>query len=140
MKIILAVDGSAHSRLAAQYVASHLGTFGNAPRVTAIHVDPPLMSRVASALGRDDVERYHAENAQAAFRDVHATFEPVSLAFDEVAIVGDPGEAIAKQARDGGYELVVMGSHGHGAFRNLLLGSVVTKVLGGCAVPVLVVR
>lgn len=139
MKILLAVDGSAHSRLAAEYVASHLSLFGEKASVTALNVDPPLMARVANALGRDDVERYHAENAQAAFHDPRATFAGSPLAYDEIAHVGDPGDEIVKTA-GGGYDLVVMGSHGQGAFRNLLLGSVVTKVLGGCKVPVLVVR
>jgi len=34
----------------------------------------------------------------------------------------------------------VMGSHGHGALANLTLGSVSTKVLARCGVPVLLVR
>ena len=33
-----------------------------------------------------------------------------------------------------------MGSHGVGALKNLVLGSVATKVLATCAVPVLLVR
>jgi nucleotide-binding universal stress UspA family protein len=37
-------------------------------------------------------------------------------------------------------DMVVMGSHGHGAFKKLVLGSVTTKVLAISKVPVLVVR
>ena len=33
-----------------------------------------------------------------------------------------------------------MGSHGHGALGNLIIGSVATKVLASCKVPVLLVR
>jgi nucleotide-binding universal stress UspA family protein len=33
-----------------------------------------------------------------------------------------------------------MGSHGAGALKNLVLGSVATKVLAQCTVPVLLVR
>jgi nucleotide-binding universal stress UspA family protein len=33
-----------------------------------------------------------------------------------------------------------MGSHGHGTLGNLILGSVATKVLANCEVPVLIVR
>ena len=50
------------------------------------------------------------------------------------------GAAIAKQADDGGFDLVVMGSHGHSAVVNLVMGSVVTQVLAHCKVPVLLVR
>jgi nucleotide-binding universal stress UspA family protein len=33
-----------------------------------------------------------------------------------------------------------MGSHGHGALTNLVMGSVATRVLAHCSVPVLLVR
>jgi len=47
---------------------------------------------------------------------------------------------IAKTATDGKFDLVVMGSHGHGALVNLVVGSVATEVLASCKVPVLIVR
>jgi len=36
--------------------------------------------------------------------------------------------------------LVLMGSHGHGEFANVVLGSVATQVLAACRTPVLLVR
>ena len=47
---------------------------------------------------------------------------------------------IAKLAEDGRFDMVVMGSHGHGAWANLVMGSVTTQVLANCKVPVLIVR
>ena len=38
------------------------------------------------------------------------------------------------------FDLVVMGSHGHGNIVNMVMGSVVNQVLGTCSVPVLIVR
>ena len=40
----------------------------------------------------------------------------------------------------GRFDLVVMGSRGHGSFVNLVLGSVATKVLSETQVPVLLIR
>ena len=54
--------------------------------------------------------------------------------------VGPAGELIARAASEGGFDLVLMGSHGHGALANLVLGSVATQVLARCQVPVLLVR
>jgi nucleotide-binding universal stress UspA family protein len=53
---------------------------------------------------------------------------------------GNPGELIAKLAEAEKFDLVVMGSHGRGALGNLMVGSVATKVLASCKVPVLIVR
>jgi nucleotide-binding universal stress UspA family protein len=53
---------------------------------------------------------------------------------------GKAGELIAAKAEAGKFDLVVMGSHGHGALMNLVVGSVATEVLASCKVPVLVVR
>lgn len=50
---------------------------------------------------------------------------------------GDPAEQILRAAKDGGYDLIIMPTHGVGAIRRwLLVGSVTTKVLHAaeCAV------
>jgi nucleotide-binding universal stress UspA family protein len=43
-------------------------------------------------------------------------------------------------AEKGKYDMLVMGSHGHGSLSNLVLGSVATKVMARCTTPVLLVR
>ena len=54
--------------------------------------------------------------------------------------VGPAGETIARFADSGKFDLLLMGSHGHGAMVNLVMGSVATQVLAHCKVPVLLVR
>ena len=56
------------------------------------------------------------------------------------AKVGHAGETISKTADSGKFDLVVMGSHGHGTLGKLVMGSVATQVLAHCKVPVLLVR
>jgi nucleotide-binding universal stress UspA family protein len=40
----------------------------------------------------------------------------------------------------GRFDLLVLGSHGHEALANVVLGSVATKVLALCTTPVLLIR
>ena len=54
--------------------------------------------------------------------------------------VGNAGEQIATLARKGKFDLVMMGSHGHGALARLVMGSVAGRVVASCEVPVLIVR
>jgi nucleotide-binding universal stress UspA family protein len=52
---------------------------------------------------------------------------------------GEAAELILEQARDLGVDLIVMGSHGHGMLRKLLVGSVTEAVLRKAPCGVLVV-
>jgi len=53
---------------------------------------------------------------------------------------GHAAEAIAAVADAGEPDLIVMGTHGHSALGNVLLGSVATGVLARCRAPVLLVH
>jgi nucleotide-binding universal stress UspA family protein len=55
------------------------------------------------------------------------------------SVEGTPGEAIVDYATKIGADLIVMGTHGRGGLRRVLLGSVAEKVLRGACCPVLVV-
>ncbi len=50
--------------------------------------------------------------------------------------IGDPAASITDYAHDNGIDLICMPTHGHGAFRRALLGSVTAKVLHDARVPV----
>jgi nucleotide-binding universal stress UspA family protein len=53
---------------------------------------------------------------------------------------GEVAKAILERVRDGEHDLVVMGSHGRGPMRALLLGSVSRAVVAGSPVPVRISR
>jgi universal stress protein A len=54
-------------------------------------------------------------------------------------VEGNPGDEIVDYARKIGADLIVMGTHGRGGLRRVLLGSVAEKVLRAACCPVLVV-
>lgn len=53
---------------------------------------------------------------------------------------GAPVEEILKQAKAGNYDLIVMGTHGHGFLFSALIGSTARKMVKQSEIPVLVVR
>lgn len=140
MKVLIAVDGSAFARRAVRYVLQHMTRFGRKPELAMVYVDVPLPPHIARALGSSNVDRYYRRNADKALRASLAAAKKAGVAVEPITMVGSPGQAIAQLARRGRYDLVVMGSHGHGALGGLLLGSVTTKVLAQSKVPVLIVR
>lgn len=53
---------------------------------------------------------------------------------------GSPVEEILDQARAGQYDLIVMGTHGHGFLYSAVIGSTAKKMVKNSEIPVLVVR
>lgn len=53
---------------------------------------------------------------------------------------GTPVEEIIDQAKAGNYDLIVMGTHGHGFLYSTLIGSNAKKMIQQSEIPVLVVR
>lgn len=137
MKILLPVDGSTWCTRAVRYLAKHWPADAT---VTLLNVDLPLRNSIAGRLDVDSVARFHLDNGNAALKPARRVLAKAGRVFDEHLLVGDPGAEIVRFAQRGRYDLVVMGSHGRGALKSLLLGSVVMKVLAGSNVPVLVVR
>jgi nucleotide-binding universal stress UspA family protein len=140
MKVLIAIDGSECSLKAARYLIQHRIVLGDPFELTLLHVDQPLVERAQTVLGTQGVRLVHENNAEFALRGAIELFRGSDVEHATAVLVGEPAPRIAQFAEEGHYDLLVMGSHGHGALSGFLLGSIVTKVLALSAVPVLVMR
>ena len=140
MKILLAVDGSPYSKKMLAYLATHDGMFSPANDYTVFTAQAALPSRARSVVGKEVVESYYADESEKVIAPVSKFLLRHGINAKGSWKVGQAGALIAKLAEDGKFDLVVMGSHGHGAWANLVMGSVATQVLAHCKVPVLMVR
>ncbi len=140
MKILLAVDGSSYTKKMLAYLATHDELFMAHNEYMILTVQPALPPRVRSAVGNQVVDEYLAEQAEKVIAPVTKFLLRHGIDAKSSWKVGPAGELISKVAKAGKFDLLVLGSHGHGALVNLVMGSVATQVLAGCTVPVLVVR
>lgn len=140
MKILLAVDGSPISTRAVKHVVKLARQLAAPAELVLFHADPPLLQAVAVKLGVEQVHRYHADNSRYAIKAARAALTRAQVPFTELLVVGEPAEAIVRHAGKGRFDLIVMGTHGHGALQGLLLGSVAAKVIAHGDIPVTVVR
>ena len=140
MKILLAVDGSPYTKKMLAYLVTHDDVFTTASEYTVQTAHPALPPRARAALGKDVVDNYHVEEAERVQAPVAKFLLRHGIDAKSAWKVGHAGEVIAKFADAGKFDLLVMGSHGHGALVNLVMGSVATQVLAHCRVPVLLVR
>lgn len=140
MKILLAVDGSDYTKRMLGYVAAHGELLGQAPEYTALTVVPAVTPRARTYFDHATIESYYADEANQVLEPVRRFAAQKGWNIDARHLVGYAGDVIAETATSGRYDLVVMGSHGHAALGNLVLGSVATRVLARCKTPVLLVR
>lgn len=140
MKILLAVDGSAHTKKMLAYLVTHEELLAPSNSFTLLTVQPQLPPRARSMVGKDAVEAYQREEAEKVLGPATQFLLRHEINPKTVSKVGHAGETICKVAESGKYDLLVMGTHGHGVFGNLVMGSVATQVLSGSKVPVLMVR
>ena len=140
MKILLAVDGSAYSKKMLAYLSTHETLLNAGNAYTVFTSQPALPARARAAVGKEIVEQYYADECEKVLAPVSKFLLRHGIDAKSSWKTGPAGETIAKLATSGKFDLLVMGSHGHGTLVNLVMGSVATKVLASCKVPVLLVR
>ena len=139
MKILLAVDGSATTRRMLAYVAAHDELLGPGHTYTALTAVTPVSAHAAAQLPRDTIDSWHVSEAEEVLSPVRQFAAQNHWLLETRMEVGHAGDVIATVAEDDRFDLVVMGTHGHSALANVVLGSVATRVLAKVRVPVLLV-
>jgi nucleotide-binding universal stress UspA family protein len=140
MKILVAVDGSPFTKRMLEYLSSHEEWLATHHEYAVLYVTPALPPHAASMFDKSVLKAYYADEADKVFKPIRAFFEKHGITADYISKVGAAGDVIADVSAKGGFELLMMGSHGHGALGKLVLGSVSTRVMAHCETPVLIIR
>jgi nucleotide-binding universal stress UspA family protein len=144
--ILVPTDGSrlaAKGIKAAARLAKALGA-----KLTGVYVIPPYMppmygegSAYVPVLTPAQYKKQALKGARKALAVVEIEAQTARVPCRTVAREANrPWEGILRAARGARCDLVVMASHGRGAFGGLLLGSETTRVLAHSKIPVLVCR
>ena len=138
-RILVPVDGSDNSYRAldaALLLSEKLGA-----KVAAIHVmeDIPVSYIVSEKLLREIVDAYKREN-QLILSKCSEIATKKGLTIDTKLLQGNPGSTILDFCEREKYDIIVMGSRGMGKFKELVLGSVSSKVLHHSSCPVMIIR
>jgi len=131
--ILVAVDGSADSQRALEQ-AVELARDQHA-RLTLVAVVPPIGFAPFAPSACEQVAHVHA-CYERILRDATAAV-PDDIGLTTLLLEGPPAKRIVERVREGGHDLVVMGSHGRGRLGSAFLGSVSQQVVHNCPVPVL---
>lgn len=126
LRVVVAVDGSRHGLAAVRAALALQAVFGPAPQFRLVHVVD----------GQADGADLDAATAPAL-----ALFAKAKVEAEQVRLEGrNVGDAIVEYLAAHPADLLVMGSHGRGAFKSVLLGSVAMRVAARCKLPLLIAR
>lgn len=140
MKILLPVDGSDYTKRMLAYLAAHDELLGAGHDYLLFNAVPAIPAYAANFLDSNILAGYYEDAADEVFKPLRAFAAKQGWKVRERYDRGPAADAIADVVKAEQPDLIVMGTHGHSALGNVMLGSVASGVLARCQVPVLLVR
>lgn len=140
MKILLAVDGSAYTRRMLSYLAAHDELVAPDNEFVAVTVTADVPPHAARFLPGDVLQDYFADEGEKVLKPVREFARMQNWPLRERHERGYPPDVLTAIVEAEKPDLLVMGSHGHGAFMSAALGSVAARLLAATRVPLLLIR
>ncbi|WP_447971474.1 universal stress protein [Nitrospira sp. M1] len=142
MRVLLAVDGSEHSKQASEVIRD----LASVKNLTILHViDLPRLSypTLGPEIAKDlaiTVEQAMRNEAEQVLKHTMTSLSTHALPVDRRLEEGTPAERILALAQQIKADLIILGARGVGQLKELVLGSVSHRVLTYAPCPVLLVK
>lgn len=142
-KVLVPLDGSIRANIAAEHAMDLAKTMK--AEIMFLHVIPalpPYVNSYSDRLGgayqqiHDELEATGREIMEGAKKD----YENSGVSMELKVIWGNPAMEICREAKEGRFDLIVMGSRGLGEIKGYLMGSISNRVVRHASCPVLIVR
>jgi nucleotide-binding universal stress UspA family protein len=140
MKILFAADGSKFTKKALGFLMAHESLTADGGELVVLNVQAPLPPRVKTMVGAAAVADYQREEARKVLDPIDRFLARHKVPSRSRWLVGHAADEIVRAAGQSKAAMIVMGTHGHGLFGRVLMGSVAQKVLVGAKIPVLLVK
>jgi len=138
-RILVPTDFSEPGKSALRYAVAFADQFAAA--VDLLHVVEPVPP--GALLSYQPVEELRASlrrDAAAKIEKLHDEWDDYAFPVNRIVVEGFPFVEILKHAKESKADMIIMGTHGHGAIAHMFLGSVAEKVVRKAPCPVLTVR
>ena len=140
-RILVPVDFSAHSDRALRYAARLAGQVGAS--VELLHVVEDITYGAFSEVyvpNMPDLIQEMVNSAVQRLTSLKAALFPPGADAATAVLVGRPSAAIVEYAAAGGFDLIVMGTHGRTGLSHMFMGSVAERVVRTAPCAVLTLR
>ena len=141
LKALVPVDGSDCSLAAVRHVIK-LVRDREPLDIHLLNAQPPFHGDVTAFVAPSVVRDFHADESEKALAPARALLAAAGIAYSTHAVVGHAAQAIVDWARKLGCDKVIMGTRGHGAVTQLLIGSVTHETIRrmDASIPITLVK
>jgi nucleotide-binding universal stress UspA family protein len=141
MKILVPTDGSKNALRAVKYAAKLAGELRSDSTITLISVhDDAALRHAERFVGKKAVDDYLRDLSEKDLAESRKALDKAGIRHDMVIRTGHVAGEIASTAEQGGFGMIIIGSKGRTALKDLLVGSVAQRVVQMSKVPVLLVK
>ena len=128
LKALVPVDGSNNSLCAVRHIIK-LVQDREPLDIHLLNVQPPLHGDVTAFVSKEAVHGFHLDAAHKALQRAGELLDQAALHYTKHVYVGHAAEVIAEVAKELGFDKVIMGTHGYGTVRQLMMGSISHKAI-----------
>ena len=140
MKILIPIDGSASALRAVE----HAILLAKSQAKVNIHlvtiVAPILSGHVKMFINDDQLNSYYRDEGYRALQSAREKLDQTGVAYHHHIGVGHAAETLVQYAKENHCDQIIMGTRGMSAIADLVMGSVATKVIHLCNLPVTLIK
>ena len=140
MKILFAADGSTFTKKALTFLVKNKNLLGPGDELVVLHVQDAISAQIERKLGSAEVTAYQAKQADVVLNPIQKFLDKHAVNYRCIWVAGAAASQIIEASKRERVQMIVMGSHGHGLFSRMFIGSVAQRVLADIEIPTLLVK
>lgn len=140
LKFLLPIDGSDNASKAVGKVIEMMDWYKTEPEIHLLNVQSPLDGNVSLFIHQNDIKQYHHEEGLKCLQKAFSMLDQSGIQYQYHITIGNPVDSIEQFATELRCDLIVISARKHGVITNILLGSVVNKVMQLTSKPVLLIK
>ena len=141
-RVLIPIDGSDCALRGVALVISKRALYLSPDdlEIHLINVQAPFSNDISRFVSHQQIAEFHRQQSNEALQGARQMLDDAGVKYRCHIEVGNIAETITALANSLECDQIVMGTHGRGAFKELVMGSIPLKVLALTSVPVLLVK
>ena len=141
-RVLIPIDGSDCALRGVALVISKRALYLSPDDVEIhlINVQAPFSNDISRFVSQQQINEFHRQQSEEALQGARQLLDDAGVKYRCHIEVGNIAETITALANSLECDQIVMGTHGRGAFKELVMGSIPLKVLALTQIPVLLVK